>query len=142
MQQEKYGFIYIWYDRKHKRYYVGCHWGTEDDGYLCSSRWMRAAYKRRPQDFKRRVIKRIYEKEKLLDEEAYYLSLIRDEELKTRYYNLNNKKFGHWAFNSNAKTISEKISHKTREAMQRPEVREKYEEGLNKRDNRSSDPEV
>ena len=34
---EKYGFVYIWFDRKHKRYYIGCHWGHEDDGYVCSS---------------------------------------------------------------------------------------------------------
>ena len=35
----KYGFVYIWYDRKHHRYYIGCHWGTIDDGYICSSNW-------------------------------------------------------------------------------------------------------
>ena len=23
---EKYGFVYIWHDRKHKRYYIGSHW--------------------------------------------------------------------------------------------------------------------
>ena len=39
--QEKYGFIYIWYDRKHQRYYLGRHWGTENDGYICSSNKMR-----------------------------------------------------------------------------------------------------
>ena len=38
---EKYGFVYIWYDRKHKRYYIGCRWGTENDGYICSSSWMK-----------------------------------------------------------------------------------------------------
>ena len=27
---EKTGFIYIWYDRKRKMYYIGCHLGTED----------------------------------------------------------------------------------------------------------------
>ena len=57
---EKHGFVYIWYDRKHKRYYIGSHWGTEDDGYICSSKWMMQAYKLRPKDFTRKIISRIY----------------------------------------------------------------------------------
>lgn len=36
-ENNKYGFVYLWFDRKHKRYYVGCHWGTTEDGYVCSS---------------------------------------------------------------------------------------------------------
>ena len=28
---EKHGFVYIWFDRKHRRFYIGSHWGTEDD---------------------------------------------------------------------------------------------------------------
>jgi hypothetical protein len=87
---EKYGFVYIWFDRKHKRYYVGCHWGTEDDGYICSSDWMRKSHRRRPEDFKRRIIKRVFSNRKaLLLEESLYLNMIKREELKTRYYNLN-----------------------------------------------------
>ncbi len=31
--KQKYGFIYLWRDRKHNRYYLGSHWGSEDDGY-------------------------------------------------------------------------------------------------------------
>lgn len=142
MSNEKYGFVYIWYDRKHKRYYVGCHWGTEDDGYICSSRWMRSAHRRRPDDFKRRIIKRHIDKETLLLEESRYLSMIKEEELRDRYYNLTNKKFGHWAFEKDHKTISEKISIRTKEAMQRPEVREKYEKGLERRDCKGSDPDT
>lgn len=84
----KEGFIYLWYDRKHKRYYVGCHWGTLDDGYVCSSRWMRQAYKRRPEDFKRRILQRGLEKKGLKEHEVKWLSLIKTEELGTRYYNL------------------------------------------------------
>jgi hypothetical protein len=52
----KYGFVYLWFDRKHKRYYVGAHWGKEDDGYICSSNWMRDAYKKRSQDFLREIL--------------------------------------------------------------------------------------
>ena len=94
---EKYGFVYIWYDRKHKRYYVGSHWGTEDDGYICSSSWMKKAFKIRPKDFKRRVISKIYTcKSDLLDEEYRWFSYIKPEELKIRYYNLNLTRCKQW----------------------------------------------
>jgi len=99
---EKYGFIYIWFDSWRKMYYVGCHWGREDDGYLCSSKRMRDAYRRRPQDFKRRILKRVYDsKENLLLEEHLVLSKIKNEELGKKYYNLTNHKNDHWFSDSN-----------------------------------------
>jgi len=108
---EKYGFIYIWFDVKHKKYYVGSHWGTIDDGYVCSSSWMKQAYKRRMHDFKRRIIKKVYERSNLLKEEQVYLNMIKDHELKNRYYNLTNKIRGHWATESdNVLTVGQKIS--------------------------------
>lgn len=30
---DKYGFIYIWFDKKKRRFYIGCHWGHENDNY-------------------------------------------------------------------------------------------------------------
>lgn len=108
---EKYGFVYIWFDRKHKRYYIGCHWGSEDDGYICSSNWMRDAHRRRPEDFKRRIIIRVYIRQELLNIEYKYLSLIKDEELGKKYYNLTKHRNGHWASNITKKlTISQRIS--------------------------------
>lgn len=95
---EKYGFVYLWYDRKHKRFYIGCRWGREDDGYICSSTWMKQGYKHRPNDFKRRILTKIYTNKKdLLEEEYKWLSLIKKEELGKKYYNLHNHHFGHWA---------------------------------------------
>jgi hypothetical protein len=141
---EKYGFVYLWFDRKHKRYYIGSHWGTENDGYICSSTWMRNAYKYRLEDFKRKIIARVYSsKADLLKKEYEYLSLIKEEELGLKYYNLTNHLNGHWfTEEKRVKTLSEKISIKTKEAMYRPEVREKYLAGLATRNTRSSDPEV
>jgi hypothetical protein len=52
---EKYGFVYIWYDRKRKMYYVGSHWGTIEDGYICSSNRMRDAYREDP-----KILKDVY----------------------------------------------------------------------------------
>ena len=94
---EKYGFVYIWYDRKHKRYYIGCRWGHVKDGYICSSTWMKSAYKRRPQDFKRRILEtNITDRRFLLDREYYWLQMISDDEIGIKYYNLSKRYFGHW----------------------------------------------
>lgn len=108
----KYGFVYIWYDCKHKRYYIGAHWGTEDDGYICSSPWMKQAYAKRPCDFKRRIISRVYTcKKDMFDEEARWHSFIRDDELKIRYYNIKRHGDRHWSTDPDkALTVSEKIS--------------------------------
>lgn len=142
--KEKYGFVYIWYDRKHKRYYVGAHWGYEDDGYICSSNWMKSAYRKRPEDFKRRIIKKIYTNRKdTFLEEQKYLYLIKDSELRNRYYNLQQKAKNNWS-DDIEKDLSRKIkiSIKTKEAMSKPEVREKYLKGLETRNTRSSDESV
>lgn len=109
--QEKYGFVYIWYDRKHTRFYIGSHWGTEDDGYICSSRWMRNSYRRRPHDFKRRIISRVYtDRSELLNEEYRWLSYIPEHQLGKKYYNLTNHRQSHWTEdNYKRKSVSQKI---------------------------------
>ncbi len=109
---EKYGFVYIWYDKKHKRYYVGCHWGTIDDGYICSSRWMRKSYNRRQYDFKRRIIKSNLSREQMYIEEQRYLDMMKPEEKKIRYYNIQTNNGNLWhKYPDSVKTIGQKISH-------------------------------
>ena len=119
IKKEKYGFIYIWYDKKYKRFYIGAHWGTETDGYICSSKWMKQAYQNRPLDFKRRIIeKKIENREELFSRELYWLSLIKEDEIKPlnsnpKYYNLNIRHNEHWLkYPDYIKTIGEKISFK------------------------------
>lgn len=143
---EKSGFVYIWRDQKHNRYYVGCHWGFVDDGYICSSPWMIQSYNKRPNDFKRRILKSvIVSRKETYIEEQKWLNLIKKGEIspntsKPRYYNLNitNNEIWH-KYDEKIETISEKISVKTKEAMWEPEVREKYLKGLGTRNTRSSD---
>jgi len=108
------GFIYIWRDRKNNRYYVGCHIGEEEDGYICSSSWMLKAIRRRPEDFRRRIIKRITTSRiDLYTEEKRYLAMIKPEEVKVKYYNLNTKGNNPWyQYPDKVKTIGEKISIK------------------------------
>jgi hypothetical protein len=127
LSEEKYGFVYLWYDRKHKRYYIGCHWGTEDDGYICSSNWMRDSYRRRPQDFKRRTIKKIFTTRKdLFDEETRYLQLIKTEEIGKRYYNLHRNSTHHWLNDENKRlSVSQKISATLTGRKLKPESIEK-----------------
>jgi hypothetical protein len=143
---EKYGFVYIWRDRKHKRFYIGSHWGLETDGYICSSRWMRKAYKRRPEDFKRRVVSRIYlDREALLIEEERWLAMIHPEEVKKRYYNL---KFGSqkrwWGDAEKVLSIGEKISRaKKKSFSDHPEMaaehsRKMVQHYMNKPESRES----
>ena len=110
---QKYGFIYIWFDRKRKMFYIGSHWGMEDDGYICSSNRMRDAYRRRPKDFKRRIIQRNIMRNALLDEEHKWIQLIQDTELGKKYYNLRKHKWGHWS-------TDKETRQKVREKLSRP----------------------
>ena len=120
---EKYGFIYVWFDKKKKRYYIGSHWGKEDDGYVCSSQWMHRSKAKRPNDFKRRIVKRIYTNRiDLLQEEQRWLNMIKDHELAmlntttgkretVRYYNLSKSVKNPWHMHEDKrKTVGQKIS--------------------------------
>lgn len=145
---EKYGFVYIWFDRKHKRYYIGCRWGHENDGYVCSSSWMKKAYKYRPQDFKRRILSRIHtSKADLLEEEYHWLSKIKDDELGKRYYNIYNHHFGHWILNGNYTKekhgmFGKKHSEETKQKMKGRKVSEETKQKLRDAANKQfSDPE-
>lgn len=105
------GFVYIWFDTHNKMYYVGCHWGSPDDGYICSSPWMKKAYKNRPHHFRRRIIKFCETKEEMIREEDRYISMIKPEELRVKYYNLRIVTWELWHHKADSsKTVGEKIS--------------------------------
>lgn len=133
MVEDKEGFIYIWFDRKRKMFYIGCHWGTIDDGYICSSNRMRDAYYRRPQDFRRRILKRGIDRQNLLSEEHDWLKLIKKEDIGTRYYNLHTKHFGHWSnVESSNLSVREKLSEASKRLHQDSEYKQKYLDGRKK----------
>ena len=144
---EKYGFVYLWYDRKHKRFYIGCHWGREDDGYICSSPWMKRGYKLRSTDFKRRILSRVYTNKKdLLKEEYQWLTKIKNEELGKRYYNLSNHHFGHWMAKDYIKEkhgmFGKKHTEETKQKMRGRKVSEETKEKLSQLAKKQfSDPE-
>ena len=67
--------------------------------------------KRRPQDFKRRILER-HNKisyRDLREREHYWLDQIKDKELGVRYYNYH-KSRNHWMACDNSKSIKEKLS--------------------------------
>jgi len=150
---EKYGFVYIWRDSKRKMFYIGSHWGTEDDGYVCSSNRMRNVYKRRPQDFKRRIITRVYTNRKeLLEIEEKWLQKIK---VKSRYYNIKyntsfspsieyskiltteerKEKFGFWKGKSSP-LKGKKLSNEHIEKMRKANLGKKYSAEVNSKKGR------
>lgn len=132
LKQEKYGFVYIWRDKKHKRYYIGCHWGYENDGYICSSTWMRNSFKRRPNDFKRRIlISNIVSREETLLLEYKWLSLISDNEIGKKYYNLKKHLNGHWTTDgTKLQSVGEKIGKKVSAALKGRTLSEEHKQKL------------
>lgn len=98
------GFIYIWYDRKKKWFTIGSHYGTTDDGYITSTGIMSKAFKKRPQDFKRKILEYHHgDRKELLAFEQKWLDKISDNELfnktnlkekTTRYYNIKKQASG------------------------------------------------
>lgn len=118
------GFVYIWRDRKHKRYYIGSHWGTPNDGYICSSNWMRDSYRRRPEDFKRRIlINGIVDRISLYEEEQRWFNFIKKEEIGKRYYNLSTSVKNHWCATS-LNEVSEQISNSKIGKLRKPHSEE------------------
>ena len=92
------GYVYIWYDTRARLFYIGGHKGKVEDSYICSSKMMLRAYKKRPDTFKFRVLQFVEGDNKSLREaEQYWLDQIKDNELywtsniknkSVRYYNM------------------------------------------------------
>lgn len=137
----KYGFVYLWMDIKKNKFYVGCHWGTIDDGYICSSNWMLKTYKRRPGTFRRKILtSNISCRKEMLKEEYRWLSMIKEEELGKKYYNIHNHHFNHWTTNENTKLIIGKkiskanIGKKSHMISHTEESKQKIRDSLRKSD--------
>ncbi len=89
------GFVYIWRDSKRGKFYIGSHWGDVTDRYVCGSIRMLAAYRKRPDTFKRRVLAIILTNRRdLHHEEQRWLAMVKDHELCDRYYNLKKQAVG------------------------------------------------
>jgi predicted RNA-binding Zn-ribbon protein involved in translation (DUF1610 family) len=111
---ERFGFVYVWRDRLRKRFYVGSHWGHPDDGYICSSPWMKRAYRNRPGDFRRRVVATVKtSRTDLLQEEQRWLDMIEPSALKIRYYNVSRSIKNPWHQHEASRwSVAQKIGFK------------------------------
>lgn len=89
-------FIYVWFNTVKRRFYIGKHHGSVNDGYICSSKVMLRDYKRNPEHFKRRIIQYVNDIDgnQILQAELKWLGMVKDSELDSKYYNLKNKNFG------------------------------------------------
>lgn len=89
-------FIYIWYNTVKKMFYIGKHYGSIHDGYVCSSKHMNIDYNRNPEHFKRKILEYVNDIDgsQILQAELKWLSLIPDSQLGKKYYNLKNRNFG------------------------------------------------
>lgn len=99
------GFIYRWYDLKRDKYYIGSHWGSPTDKYVCSSRHMLRAYKRRPETFQREILEFVNDRALLLLAEEAWLQKIPLADIGVKSYNLI-RRTGHWHAQSYAETIA------------------------------------
>ena len=113
----RFGFVYLWYDKKRNKFYLGSHLGLPEDGYVGSNHRLKCAYKSRPETFKRRILERhthITSKQ-LLEREQFWLNLIRPEELSVRYYN--EKKVASGGNIVGMLSEEKKIQHKIKSAV-------------------------
>lgn len=96
MTKSYFGFVYLWRDRFWKMSYVGSHMGSLNDSYKCSSARMLRAMKKRPHDFRRKIlwILTTDDRKLLLAEEERWLQMIKPHHLAIRYYNLKRRGTG------------------------------------------------
>ncbi len=85
-------FLYIWFDKSRKMFYIGMHEGSTNDNYISSSRWFNGEYQYRPKDFKRKIIKSFNDRKTARKEEARFLRMIKESDFGKKYYNLKNGK--------------------------------------------------
>jgi len=83
-------FTYLWFDKNRKMFYIGMHEGSDEDGYVSSSRWFNGEQQYRPNDFTRKILKMFDNRALARKEEARLLAMIKDSEYGKRYYNLKN----------------------------------------------------
>lgn len=94
----EFGIVYQWYDRAKNKRYIGSHWHSKKCkfpqtgacNYVCSSRQMKSAYQKRPDDFTKEILAVVTtSKEDLLRREQTWLDRISDQQFGKSFYNLN-----------------------------------------------------
>ena len=85
---------------------------------------MKSAYKRRKEDFKRRILQRIYTTKKdTFAREQYWLDMIKLEELRSRYYNLHSCGSKYWQQSKPGKKSGYIPLEKTKQLMREKAIK-------------------
>lgn len=91
-KKDYFGFVYLWYDTKHKKFIIGSHFGSLYDGYTTSTGGVhvKRIFKVRPETMKRRVLAFCHDndKNKLKSLEQSYLDLRPNINSNQKYYNM------------------------------------------------------
>jgi len=80
-------FVYLWFDKNRRMFYIGSHSGSTTDGYVSSSRWLSGEVAYRPDEFTKRVLSYHPTNGAMIREEHRLLAMIKDYEFGTKYYN-------------------------------------------------------
>ena len=87
--QDYTGYVYIWFDKKRKMFYLGSHEGPVSDSYTGSGKRFSPAFKKRPEDFKMRIVEfHKGDRQTLYEREQYWLDMIPRDQFGKKYYNL------------------------------------------------------
>jgi hypothetical protein len=106
-------FVYCWTDTRTNMLYLGVHKGTQDDGYICSSKYMLNEYNLRSDDFSREIIA-VGNYKEMLKFEAIILKSI-NAARDPLFYNKHN---------GDGRPYTEKHSEETKKKLSKPKTEE------------------
>ena len=111
--------------------------GALDDGYISSTGHFKNAFKKRPDDMKRRILAYVSEsREEMFREEQRWLDMIKDEELCVRYYNVKKRACGQdpriAAESNRRRTITIETRKKMSESGKKKVFTESHKKNLSK----------
>lgn len=118
-----YGFVYLWFDTKRKRFIIGSHHGAIDDGYTTSSGgiYVKRIFNVRPETMKRRIIQynTVSDDYKVTQQlEQYWLNLRPNIINNVKYYNCKNYVRGGFDRSvKRTKPLSWRIQHAARQRV-------------------------
>lgn len=89
--QDYFGYVYEWHDKKRDMYYRGSHFGDVNDAYIGSNKRFLNAFKKRPNTFSFKVLEYVTENshDSVLLLEQKWLDDIPNIKNNIRYYNKN-----------------------------------------------------
>ena len=120
-------FLYCWTDHATNQLYIGWHKGSVDDGYICSSKYMKEQYKQRPDHFTREIIAFGTTKD-ITNLETLLLRSV-DAKNDDQFYNRHNGD-GFYRYGKHSEETKRKIS-KGKTGKRRPDLSERNKTELN-----------